>query len=55
MKLAAVGGEEDRDQALVGGVVEAAVVSNEYEPVAPKDVHLLVAAATRCRTSCASA
>ena len=32
-----------REQALVGGVVEAAVVSNEYQPVAPKDVHLLVA------------
>ncbi len=43
VKLAAVGGDNDRYQALVGGVVEAAVVSNEYEPVAPKDVHLLVA------------
>lgn len=43
VKLAAVGGDNDRYQALVGGVVEAAVVSNEYQPVAPKDVHLLVA------------
>ena len=43
VKLAALGGDNDRYQALVGGVVEAAVVSNEYEPVAPKDVHLLVA------------
>ena len=43
VKLAAVGGDNDRYQALVGGVVEAAVVSNEYEPVAPKDIHLLVA------------
>jgi len=43
VKLAAVGGDKDRYQALVGGVVEAAVVSNEYQPVAPKDVHLLVA------------
>jgi NitT/TauT family transport system substrate-binding protein len=43
VKLAAVGGDKDRYQALVGGVVQAAVVSNEYEPVAPKDVHLLVA------------
>src|SRR5262249_25074903 len=43
VKLAAVGGDNDRYQALVGGVVEAAVISNEYQPVAPKDVHLLVA------------
>ncbi|HET7849917.1 MAG TPA: ABC transporter substrate-binding protein, partial [Pseudolabrys sp.] len=43
VKLAAVGGDRERYQALVGGVVQAAVVSNEYEPVAPKDVHLLVA------------
>jgi NitT/TauT family transport system substrate-binding protein len=43
VKLAAVGGDKDRYQALVGGVVQAAVVSNEYEPVAPKDIHLLVA------------
>ena len=43
VKLAAVGGDHDRYQALVGGVVDAAVVSNEVEPVAPKNVHLLVA------------
>src|SRR5664279_2052571 len=43
VKLAAVGGDRDRYQALIGGVVEAAVVSNEYEPVAPKNIHLLVA------------
>lgn len=43
VKLAAVGGDRERYQALVGGVVQAAVVSNEYEPVAPKDVHLLIA------------
>jgi len=43
VKLAAVGGDRDRYQALVGGVVDAAVVSNEYEPVAPKNIHLLVA------------
>jgi len=43
VKLSAVGGDRDRYQALVGGVVDAAVVSNEYEPVAPKDIHLLVA------------
>jgi len=43
VKLAAVGGDRERFQALAGGVVEAAVVSNEYEPVAPKNIHLLVA------------
>lgn len=43
VKLAAVGGDRERYQALIGGVVEAAVVSNEYQPIAPKDVHLLVA------------
>lgn len=43
VKLAAVGGDRDRYQALIGGVVEAAVVSNEYQPIAPKNVHLLVA------------
>src|SRR5512143_2412506 len=43
VKLAAVGGDRDRYQALIGGVVDAAVVSNEYQPVAPKNVHLLVA------------
>jgi NitT/TauT family transport system substrate-binding protein len=31
--LAAVGGDRDRDAALVGGVVDAAVVSNEYLPL----------------------
>jgi NitT/TauT family transport system substrate-binding protein len=43
VNLAAVGGDRERFQALSGGVVEAAVVSNEYEPVAPKNIHLLVA------------
>jgi NitT/TauT family transport system substrate-binding protein len=43
VKLAAIGGDNDRYQALVGGVVDAAVVSNEYQPVAPKNIHLLVA------------
>jgi NitT/TauT family transport system substrate-binding protein len=43
VKLAAVGGDRERYQALIGGVVEAAVVSNEYEPIAPKNIHLLVA------------
>jgi len=43
VKLAVVGGDRERFQALAGGVVEAAVVSNEYEPIAPKNIHLLVA------------
>jgi NitT/TauT family transport system substrate-binding protein len=43
VKLAAVGGDRDRYQALIGGVVDAAVVSNEYQPIAPKSVHLLIA------------
>jgi NitT/TauT family transport system substrate-binding protein len=43
VKLAAIGGDNDRYQALIGGVVDAAVVSNEYQPVAPKNIHLLVA------------
>lgn len=43
VKLAAVGGDRDRYQALIGGVVDAAVISNEYQPIAPKNIHLLVA------------
>jgi NitT/TauT family transport system substrate-binding protein len=43
VKLAAVGGDNERYQALIGGVVDAAVISNEYQPVAPKNIHLLVA------------
>jgi NitT/TauT family transport system substrate-binding protein len=43
VQLAAVGGDRERYQALTGGVVDAAVVSNEYQPIAPKSVHLLVA------------
>ncbi|HYC16209.1 MAG TPA: ABC transporter substrate-binding protein [Pseudolabrys sp.] len=43
VKLAAIGSDNDRYQALIGGVVDAAVVSNEYQPVVPKNLHLLVA------------
>jgi len=43
VKLAAVGGDRERYQALVGGVVEGAVVSNEYQPEMPKTVHRLIA------------
>ena len=47
VKLAALGGDNDRYQALIGGVVEAAVVSNEYRAEAPKNIHLLVAGPRR--------
>jgi len=41
--LAAVGGDRDRYTALVGGVVDAAVVSNEYLPLASsKNFNMLV-------------
>src|SRR5450631_2528786 len=43
VKLSAIGSDHDRYQALIGGIVDAAVVSNEYQPVAPKNIHLLVA------------
>jgi NitT/TauT family transport system substrate-binding protein len=43
VKLAAVGGDRERYQALIGGVVDAAVVSNEYQPIAPNSIHLLIA------------
>ena len=43
VKLAAVGGDRDRFTALLGGVVDAAVVSNEYMPLpAVKDMRVLV-------------
>ena len=48
VKLAAVGGDNDRYQALIGGVVDAAVVSNEYQPVAPKNIHLVGRRSRRC-------
>jgi NitT/TauT family transport system substrate-binding protein len=43
VKLAAVGGDRERYQALAGGVVEGAVVSNEYQPGMPKGIHLMIA------------
>ena len=43
VKLASVGGDHDRYNALVSGVVDAAVVSNEVEPIMPKSLHLLLA------------
>jgi NitT/TauT family transport system substrate-binding protein len=45
VKIAAVGGDRDRFTALVGGVVDAAVVSSEYTPLpAVKKLSLLVEA-----------
>jgi NitT/TauT family transport system substrate-binding protein len=41
--ISSVGGDLDRYKALVGGIVEAAVVSSEYLPLAPPSVKLLVA------------
>ena len=47
VKLAAVGGDRDRFTALIGGVVDAAVVSNEYLPLpAAKNLRVLVEART---------
>jgi len=45
VKIAAVGGDRDRFTALLGGVVDAAVVSNEYMPLPQvKDMTVLVEA-----------
>ena len=45
VKIAAVGGDRDRFTALLGGVVDAAVVSNEYMPLpAVKGMTVLVEA-----------
>ncbi len=42
VKLAPVGADRERYQALGAGVVDAAVISNEFQPIAPKDIHLLI-------------
>jgi NitT/TauT family transport system substrate-binding protein len=42
VRFASVGGDLDRYKALVAGVVDAAVVSAEYIPQAPKNVHTVV-------------
>ena len=45
VKFAAVGADRDRYNALLGGVVDAAVVANEYEPLASsKSLNLLAEA-----------
>jgi NitT/TauT family transport system substrate-binding protein len=43
VSIASVGGDLDRYKAVVSGIVDAAVVSSEYLPTAPKSIHLLVA------------
>jgi NitT/TauT family transport system substrate-binding protein len=46
IKLAAMGSDTDRYKALVAGVVDAALVSNEYTPIASRDgIRQLVAGA----------
>jgi NitT/TauT family transport system substrate-binding protein len=45
VKFAAVGGDRDRYNALVGGLVDAAVVADEYTPLpSSKSLHVLVEA-----------
>ena len=45
IKFAAIGSDRDRYNALLGGIVDAAVVSNEYTPLATsKSLNLLVEA-----------
>ena len=42
VRFASVGGDIDRYKALIAGVVDAAVVSAEYIPEAPKEIHTVV-------------
>jgi len=43
VKFSAVGGDRDRYAALLGGVVDAAVVSNEYQPLpSTRNFHILM-------------
>ena len=37
VKLAAMGADTDRYKALVAGVVDAAIITNEYDPIAGKE------------------
>ncbi len=43
VKIASLGGDLDRYKALTAGVVDAAVISSEYLPIAPPTVRLLLA------------
>lgn len=44
IKLAPQGADLDRYKSLISGVTDAAIVSNEFVPVMPKDVHVLMSA-----------
>jgi NitT/TauT family transport system substrate-binding protein len=44
VKLANFGNDPDRYKALLAGAVDAAIVSTDYLPIAPKEIRLLVAA-----------
>jgi len=56
VKFASMGSDTDRYKALAAGVVDGAIVSNEYLPIAAKSgIKELVAGSKRCRISCASA
>jgi NitT/TauT family transport system substrate-binding protein len=44
VKLAPQGADLDRYKSLISGVTDAAIVSNEFVPVMPKDVHVLMSA-----------
>ena len=43
VRIASLGGDLDRYKALTAGVVDAAVISSEYVPIAPKTVRLMLA------------
>jgi NitT/TauT family transport system substrate-binding protein len=43
IQIASLGNDLDRFKALIGDVVQAAIVTEELMPVAPKDIRLLVA------------
>jgi ABC-type nitrate/sulfonate/bicarbonate transport system substrate-binding protein len=45
-KFATQGADLDRYKSLVAGVTDAAVVSNEFEPVMPPNIHVLVKGTT---------
>jgi NitT/TauT family transport system substrate-binding protein len=44
VRLAPQGADLDRYKSLISGITDAAVVSNEFVPVMPKDVHVLMSA-----------
>jgi NitT/TauT family transport system substrate-binding protein len=44
VKMAVQGADLDRYRSLISGITDAAVVSNEFVPVMPKDVHVLMKA-----------